>query len=119
MIKNASESIDLYGKITIKTSYSQGRRLSFAAVDGGSYAPVQIEVIDNGRGISEELRDHIFDPFVSGRSGGRGLGLTMVASVIADHGAMIDVESEPGQTVFRMNFPVATEFEQVEEPTEQ
>jgi two-component system nitrogen regulation sensor histidine kinase GlnL len=110
IIKNASEATDSNGEIVIKTSYSQGRRLTFAAVDGGSYAPVQVEVIDNGAGIREELRDHIFDPFVSGRSGGSGLGLTMVASVIADHGAMIDVESVPGQTVFRMNFPVAPDF---------
>ena len=119
IIKNASEATEFNSEITIKTSYSQGRRLTFAAVNGGSYAPVQVEVIDNGRGISEELRDHIFDPFVSGRSGGSGLGLTMVASVIADHGAMIDVESVPGQTVFRMNFPVAPEFEQAEEEAEQ
>ena len=107
IIKNASEATDLNGEIMIKTSYSQGRRLTFAAGDGGNYAPVQVEVSDNGRGINDELRDHIFDPFVSGRSGGSGLGLTMVASVIADHGAMIDVESVPGQTTFRMNFPVA------------
>jgi len=119
IIKNASEATEFNNEITIKTSYSQGRRLTFAAVNGGSYAPVQVEVIDNGRGISEELRDHIFDPFVSGRSGGSGLGLTMVASVIADHGAMIDVESVPGQTVFRMNFPVAPEFEQAEEEAEE
>ena len=119
IIKNASEATELNSEITIKTSYSQGRRLTFAVVNGGSFAPVQVEVIDNGRGISEELRDHIFDPFVSGRSGGSGLGLTMVASVIADHGAMIDVESVPGQTVFRMNFPVAPEFEQAEEEAEQ
>jgi two-component system nitrogen regulation sensor histidine kinase GlnL len=110
IIKNASEATDSNGEIVIKTSYSQGRRLTFATVDGVSYAPVQVEVTDNGAGISEELRDHIFDPFVSGRSGGSGLGLTMVASVIADHGAMIDVESVPGQTVFRMNFPVAPDF---------
>ena len=119
IIKNASEATEFNSEIIVKTSYSQGRRLTFAAVNGGSYAPVQVEVIDNGRGISEELRDHIFDPFVSGRSGGNGLGLTMVASVIADHGAMIDVESVPGQTVFRMNFPVAPEFEQAEEEAEQ
>ena len=119
IIKNASEAAELNSEIMIKTSYSQGRRLTFAAVNGGSYAPVQVEIIDNGRGISEELRDHIFDPFVSGRSGGSGLGLTMVASVIADHGAMIDVESVPGQTVFRMSFPVAPEFEQAEKEAEQ
>ena len=118
VIKNASEATDMKGKIVIKTSYSQGRRLTFSALDGGSYAPVQVEVVDNGRGVSEELRDHIFDPFVSGRSGGSGLGLTMVASVIADHGAMIDVESVPGQTVFRMNFPVAPDFDQPKDKAE-
>ena len=89
--------------------------MTFSALDGGSYAPVQVEVMDNGRGISEELRDHIFDPFVSDRSGGSGLGLTMVASVIADHGAMIDVESVPGRTLFRMNFPVAPDFGQIKD----
>ena len=112
VIKNASEATDVKNEIFIKTSYSQGRRFTFSAVDGGSYAPVQIEIMDKGRGISEELRDRIFDPFVSGRSGGSGLGLTMVASVIADHGAMIDFDSVPGQTVFRMNFPVAPDFDQ-------
>ena len=118
IIKNASEATDMNGQIVIKTSYSQGRRLAYSALDRGSYAPVQVEVVDNGRGVSEELRDHIFDPFVSGRSGGSGLGLTMVASVIADHGAMIDVESVPGQTVFRMNFPVAPDFDQPKDKAE-
>ncbi len=109
IIKNASEATDLNGEIILKTSYSQGRRLTFAATDGSNFAPVQVEVIDNGRGINEELRDHIFEPFVSERSGGSGLGLTMVASVIADHGAMIDVDSIPGRTIFRVNFPMAQE----------
>ena len=69
--------------------------------------PVQVDVIDNGRGIPEDIRNHIFDPFVSGRNGGSGLGLTMVASVIADHGGMVEVDSTAGRTAFRMNFPVA------------
>ena len=112
MIKNASEATDLNGEIIIKTSFSQGSRLTLPEINGGSYAPVQVEVMDNGRGINKELRDHIFDPFVSDRRGGSGLGLTMVASVIADHAAMIDVESMPGRTVFRMNFPVAPDFDQ-------
>jgi two-component system nitrogen regulation sensor histidine kinase GlnL len=91
----------------IKTSYSRGRRLSLAASDGGSHVPVQVDIIDNGRGIPEDIRNHIFDPFVSGRNGGSGLGLTMVASVVADHGGMIEVDSTAGRTAFRMNFPVA------------
>ena len=105
--KNASEATDNNAELIIKTSYSRGRRLSLAASDGGSHVPVQVDVIDNGRGIPEDIRSHIFDPFVSGRKGGSGLGLTMVASVIADHGGMIEVDSTAGQTAFRMNFPVA------------
>jgi len=108
IIKNASEATDKNAEISIKTSYSHGRRMSVAAHDGGTHVPVQVEVIDNGRGIPEDLRDHVFDPFVSGRVGGSGLGLTMVASVVADHGGMIEVDSAPGRTAFRFNFPVAS-----------
>ena len=107
MIKNASEATDKKGELIIKTSYSQGRRLSLAASDGGSHVPVQVDLIDNGRGIPDDIRDHLFDPFVSGHIGGSGLGLTMVASIVADHGGMIEVESMLGRTAFRMNFPVA------------
>ena len=107
IIKNASEATDKNAEIVIKTSYSRGRRLSLAASDGGSHVPVQVDIIDNGRGIPEDIRNHIFDPFVSGRSGGSGLGLTMVASIVADHGGMIEVDSMAGRTAFRMNFPVA------------
>ena len=107
MIKNASEASDHDAELTIKTSYSQGQRLSLASSDGGLHLPVQVDLIDNGRGIPDDIRDHLFEPFVSGNSGGSGLGLTMVASVVADHGGMIEVDSAPGRTAFRMNFPVA------------
>ena len=107
IIKNASEATDNESELIVKTSYSRGRRLSLAASDGGSHVPVQVDVIDNGRGIPEDIRNHIFDPFVSGRIGGSGLGLTMVASVVADHGGMVEVDSRAGRTVFRINFPVA------------
>jgi two-component system nitrogen regulation sensor histidine kinase GlnL len=63
--------------------------------------------MDNGPGIPEEIRDHIFDPFVTGKSGGSGLGLAMVASVVADHGGMVEVDRAAGQTIFRFNFPIA------------
>ena len=108
LIKNASEATDKDGELIIKTSYSQGQRLSLAASDGGSHVPVQVDLIDNGCGIPDDIRDHLFDPFVSGRLGGSGLGLTMVASVVADHGGIIEVDSTSDCTVFRMNFPVAT-----------
>jgi len=105
MIKNASEATDTKGELIVKTSYFHGRHLS--ASDGSSHVPVQVDLIDNGRGIPDDIRDHLFDPFVSGHTGGTGLGLTMVASIVADHGGMIEVESMLGRTAFRMNFPVA------------
>jgi len=108
IIKNACEATDKNAEITVITSYSHGRRMAFSAHEGGPHAPVQVEVIDNGRGIPDELRDNVFDPFVSGRSGGSGLGLTMVASVIADHGGMMEFDSSPGRTAFRFNFPVGS-----------
>ena len=108
IIKNASEATDKKGELIIRTSYAPGRRLSTASIAGQLHVPIQVEVIDNGKGIPEDIRDHLFDPFVSGRIGGSGLGLAMVASVIADHGGLMEVETVPGETVFRLNFPATT-----------
>jgi len=108
IIKNASEATEDKSKLIIKTSYSRGRHLSKNEFDSRSHVPVQVDVIDSGQGIPDEIRDHIFDPFVSGKVGGTGLGLTMVASVVADHRGMIEVDSLPGQTNFRFNFPVSS-----------
>ena len=108
IIKNASEATDKNGELIIRTSYSPCRRLSTTSIAGQLHVPIQVEVIDNGRGIPEDIRDHLFDPFVSGRVGGSGLGLAMVASVIADHGGLMEVETVSGETVFRLNFPATT-----------
>lgn len=108
IVKNAFEATENKSEISIVTSYSRGRRYN----DGGAgrlHVPIQVEVIDNGPGIAPELRDHIFDPFVSGKSGGSGLGLALVASVVADHGGLVEVDSIPGRTIFRLNFPLAGE----------
>ena len=107
IIKNASEVTEKNGELIINTSYSRSRRLQSGIGAGQLHVPVQVEIIDNGPGIADDIRDHIFDPFVSGKAGGSGLGLAMVASVVADHGGMVEVDSVPGKTVFRMNFPLA------------
>lgn len=107
IIKNASEVTDKNAELLVETSYSQGRKLSIGVGKARGLVPIQIEIIDNGPGISPEIRDHIFDPFVSAKAGGSGLGLAMVASVVTEHGGMVEVDSVPGRTVFRMNFPLA------------
>ena len=58
------------------------------------------------RAIPEDLRRHLFDPFVTTKHNGTGLGLALVAKVIDDHGGVIEFESLPGRTVFRMFLPM-------------
>ena len=69
----------------------------------GQSLPLQIEVIDDGPGLPENIKGDIFDPFVSGRENGTGLGLALVSKIISDHGGWISVTSVPGHTVFRIS----------------
>ncbi|MDP2135240.1 MAG: ATP-binding protein, partial [Sulfuritalea sp.] len=68
---------------------------------------LELQVIDNGPGIAEEIRDKIFYPLVSGRENGSGLGLTIAQSFIQQHGGTIDVSSRPGRTCFSLILPLA------------
>ncbi len=58
-------------------------------------------------GLPEDIASDIFDPFVSGRENGTGLGLALVSKIIADHGGWIGVDSVPGRTVFKISLPIA------------
>ena len=69
--------------------------------------PLQIEIIDDGPGLPEAIAADIFDPFVSGKENGTGLGLALVSKIISDHGGWISVTSAPGRTVFRLALPRA------------
>ncbi len=103
LLKNASEAADLtHGTIKIRTFYEHSFRLRRS--DGtGKTLPLQIEIIDDGPGLPPGIRDDIFDPFVSGRENGTGLGLALVSKIISDHNGWISVSSTPGRTVFRLS----------------
>ncbi len=64
---------------------------------------MQIEIIDDGPGLPEDIRGDIFDPFVSGKENGTGLGLALVSKIISDHDGWISAESVPGRTVFKLS----------------
>jgi len=110
LAKNAAEAAhsrgDDRGEVSISTAYRHGARMRTPAGKDPRGAPLEVKIQDNGPGVPADLRDHLFDPFVTTKPQGSGLGLTLVAKLVADHGGMIDFESEPGRTVFRVRLPV-------------
>ncbi|MFT6424608.1 MAG: two-component system nitrogen regulation sensor histidine kinase GlnL [Celeribacter sp.] len=107
LFKNACEASDKdNGVIRIRTFYDLSLRLR--RKDGsGAALPLQVEIIDDGPGLPPEIAGDIFEPFVSGRENGTGLGLALVSKIISDHEGWISVDSGPGKTVFRISLPVA------------
>jgi two-component system nitrogen regulation sensor histidine kinase GlnL len=107
LFKNASEASDKEsGTIRIRTFYDLALRLR--RKDGsGAALPLQVEITDDGPGLPPEIASDIFEPFVSGRENGTGLGLALVSKIISDHEGWISVDSVPGKTVFRISLPVA------------
>ncbi|WP_439155867.1 two-component system sensor histidine kinase NtrB, partial [Yoonia sp.] len=106
LIKNAAEASKAGGAIRLHTFYDASLRVRRS--DGTqARLPLQVEIIDDGPGLPPEIADDIFEPFVSGRENGTGLGLALVSKLIGDGGGWISVDSVPGKTVFRISLPLA------------
>jgi two-component system, NtrC family, nitrogen regulation sensor histidine kinase GlnL len=111
LIKNAAEAIgdDAGGEIALSTAFRPGVRLSLPGANARISLPLEFCVRDNGPGVPDELMPHLFDPFVTTKPTGSGLGLALVAKIIGDHGGIIECESQPRRTVFRILMPKYTD----------
>ncbi len=107
LLKNAAQAAgEGGGTIRLRTYFEHSFRLRRS--DGSGQAlPLQVEVADDGPGLPEDIKGDIFEPFVSGRENGTGLGLALTAKIVSDHGGWISVDSVPGRTVFRISLPMA------------
>ena len=112
LVKNAAEAIpDEFdgGEITLMTAFQHGVRVKVPGTSKRLHLPLVVTVRDTGPGIPEDMRDNLFDPFVTTKATGSGLGLALVAKIIGEHGGLIEVDSRPGRTDFRILLPIFSE----------
>jgi len=111
LLKNAGEAAGTGGgTIRLRTYYEQSLRVR-RGEGAGTSLPLQVEIIDDGPGLPPEISAEVFEPFVSGRENGTGLGLALAAKIISDHDGWMSVNSVPGRTVFRISLPLAPKGE--------
>ncbi|MER2510140.1 ATP-binding protein [Amaricoccus sp.] len=115
LIKNAAEAIPrVGGAIAIATAFRPGVKMVRPGRQSESL-PLLVTITDNGPGIPENLIRDVFDPFVSSKVNGTGLGLSLVSKFISDHGGVVECDSRPGRTRFRVRLPVWREIAGAEE----
>lgn len=108
LVKNAADAMGSASdaEIILQTSFKPGVHLAVAGARLRTALPLEVCVRDNGPGIPEAVRQSLFEPFVTSKPKGQGLGLAIAAKIIGDHGGTIDCDSEPRRTIFRTRLPV-------------
>ena len=108
LAKNAAEATSERNdaEIVFRTAFRPGIRLSMPGSRSKVSLPLEFSVIDNGPGVPDDLLPYLFDPFVTTKANGTGLGLALVSKIIGDHGGVIECEAQPGRTMFRILLPM-------------
>ena len=109
LVKNAAEAVVDMGadaEIQLTTAFRPGVRLSLPGTKSRVSLPLEFCVRDNGPGVPDDLMPNLFDPFVTTKATGSGLGLALVAKIVGDHGGIIECESQPRRTIFRVLMPI-------------
>jgi two-component system nitrogen regulation sensor histidine kinase GlnL len=111
LVKNAAEAIGERsdGEIQLTTAYRPGIRLSVAGSREKISLPLEFCVHDNGPGVPSDLLPHLFDPFITTKTNGSGLGLALVAKIIGGHGGIVECDSQASRTTFRVLMPMSKE----------
>jgi two-component system nitrogen regulation sensor histidine kinase GlnL len=112
LVKNAAEAIgpEVSGEIVLSTAFRPGIRLSVPGTQDRVSLPLEFCVRDNGSGVPEDILPILFDPFITTKPNGSGLGLALVAKIVGEHGGVIECESSPHGTIFRVLMPAWREI---------
>ncbi|MBI0008415.1 GHKL domain-containing protein, partial [Bartonella sp. M0193] len=108
LVKNATEALENVKDptITLTSSYRPGIKLSVQGRHDKVTLPMEFCVEDNGPGVPKDIQENLFDPFITSKPNGSGLGLALVAKLVNDHGGVVECESQPGKTTFRVLLPM-------------